>query len=116
MRILLGAGILMGVLSISGICMSVIAKLNRNMHRYGIEIMNGQSLRPIMGAFLLEILLVIAAGMAFNVWKFSDMMQWNLMFLWVILGMALLAVLIVSAVFTRKLMKVDIEEIIRSEE
>lgn len=69
-----------------------------------------------MVAFLLEILLVIAAGMAFNVWKFSDMMQWNLMFLWVILGMALLAVLIVSAVFTRKLMKVDIEEIIRSEE
>lgn len=44
MRILLGAGILMGALSISGICMSVIAKLNRNMHRYGIEIMNGQSL------------------------------------------------------------------------
>ena len=36
--------------------------------------------------------------------------------MWVILGMALLAVLIVSAVFTRKLMKVDIEEIIRSEE
>ena len=69
-----------------------------------------------MGAFLLEILLVIAAGMAFNVWKFSDMMQWNLMFLWVILGMAVLAVLIVSAVFVRKLMKVDIEEIIRSEE
>lgn len=69
-----------------------------------------------MVAFLLEILLVIAAGMAFNVWKFSDMMQWNLMFLWVILGMALLAVLIVSAVFARKLMKVDIEEIIRSEE
>ena len=69
-----------------------------------------------MVAFLLEILLVIAAGMAFNVWKFSDMMQWNLMFLWVILGMALLAVLIVSAVFARKLMKVDIEEIIRGEE
>ena len=69
-----------------------------------------------MVAFLLEILLVIAAGMAFNVWKFSDMMQWNRMFLWVILGMALLAVLIVSAVFARKLMKVDIEEIIRSEE
>ncbi len=69
-----------------------------------------------MGAFLLEILLVIAAGMAFNVWKFSDMMQWNLMFLWVILGMAVLAVLIVSAVFARKLMKVDIEEIIKSEE
>ena len=69
-----------------------------------------------MGAFLLEILLVIAAGMVFNVWKFSDMMQWNRMFLWVILGMALLAVLIVSAVFARKLMKVDIEEIIRGEE
>ena len=33
-----------------------------------------------------------------------------------VLVSALLAVLIVSAVFARKLMKVDIEEIIRSEE
>lgn len=52
MQILLGTAILMGILSISGICMSVIAKLNQNIHRYGIEIMNGQSIRPIMGALL----------------------------------------------------------------
>lgn len=116
MQILLSAGILIGVLSISGICMSVIAKLNRNMHRYGIEIMNGQSIRPVMGAFLIEILLVISVGMAFNIWKFSEQMRWQRKFLWVILGMAALSVLIVSAVFVRRLRKVDIEEIIRSEE
>lgn len=116
MQILLGTAILMGILSISGICMSVIAKLNQNIHRYGIEIMNGQSIRPIMGAFLIEILLVISVGMAFNIWKFYERMQWQRKFLWVILWMAFLSVLIVSAVFVRKLRKVDIEEIVRSEE
>jgi heme/copper-type cytochrome/quinol oxidase subunit 2 len=43
-------------------------------------------------------------------------MRWNLMFLWVILGMAFLSVLIVAAVFTWKLRKIDIEEIIRNGE
>lgn len=116
MQILLGASVLIGVISISGICMSVIAKLNRNLHRYGIELMNGQSPGPIMGAFLTEIFFVIAAAMAFNIWKYTDLMRWNLMFLWVILGMAFLSVLIVAAVFTWKLRKIDIEEIIRNGE
>ena len=78
--------------------------------------MNGQSPGPIMGAFLTEIFLVIAAAMIFNIWKYADLMRWNLMFLWMILGMAFLSVLIVAAVFTWKLRKVDIEEIIRNGE
>ena len=43
MRIFLGASAVMAVLAVSGICMSMIAKLNRNLQRYGIEMMNGQS-------------------------------------------------------------------------
>ena len=116
LEILLGASFLVGVLTISGICMSIIAKLNRNLKRYGTEIMNGQSVGMILAAFLLEILLVIAAAMMFTVWKFMDLIQLNLVFLWVILALALVSVLIVSAIFIRKLLKVDIEEIIRSEE
>ena len=96
--------------------MSIIAKLNRNLKRYGTEIMNGQSVGMILAAFLLEILLVIAAAMMFTVWKFMDLIQLNLVFLCVILALALVSVLIVSAIFIRKLLKVDIEEIIRSEE
>lgn len=116
LEILLGASVLVGVLAISGICMSIIAKLNRNLKRYGTEIMNGQSVGMILAAFLLEILLVIAAAMMFTVWKFMDLIQLNLVFLWVILALTLVSVLIVSAIFIRKLLKVDIEEIIRSEE
>ena len=86
------------------------------MHRYGIEIMNGQSVSPIMAAFLLEILLIIAAAMLFTIWRFSNLIMLNMRFLWVILALALLSVVIVSAVFTRKLLRVDIEEIVRSEE
>ena len=116
LEVLLGASVLVGALTISGICMSTITKLNRNLKRYGTEIMNGQSVGMILAAFLLEILLVIAAAMMFTVWKFMDLIQLNLVFLWVILALALVSVLIVSAIFIRKLLKVDIEEIIRSEE
>ena len=116
LEILLGASVLVGALTISGICMSIIAKLNRNLKRYGIELMNGQSAGMILAAFLLEILLVIAAAMIFTVWKFMDLIRLNPVFLLVILALALFSVLIVSVIFIRKLLKVDIEEIIRSEE
>ena len=116
LEILLGASVLVGALTISGICMSIIAKLNRNLKRYGIELMNGQSAGMILAAFLLEILLVIAAAMIFTVWKFMDLIRLNPVFLLVILALSLFSVLIVSVIFIRKLLKVDIEEIIRSEE
>ena len=106
----------MGVMSISGICISVTAKLNRNLQRYGIEIMNGQSTGTILAAFLLEILLIIAAAMGLAVWQFMDMIRYNLVFLWMILGFGLLAAAVTSLVFIRKLRTVDIEEIIRREE
>lgn len=116
MQILVGASVLMGVMSISGICISVTAKLNRNLHRYGIEIMNGQSTGTILAAFLLEILLIIAAAMGLAAWQFMDMIRYNLVFLWMILGFGLLAAAVTSLVFIRKLRTVDIEEIIRREE
>ena len=116
MQILVGASVLMGVMSISGICISVTAKLNRNLQRYGIEIMNGQSTGTILAAFLLEILLIIAAAMGLAVWQFMDMIRYNLVFLWMILGFGLLAAAVTSLVFIRKLRTVDIEEIIRREE
>lgn len=116
MKVFLGASMIMGILGISGICMSVITKLNRNLHRYGIEIMNGQSVYSIMWAFLLEITLTIGAAMLFTIWKFMDLIMGNVLFLIVILILAFISVFIVSLVFIRKLFKVDIEKIVRSEE
>lgn len=115
-QVLMGASVIMGVLSISGICISLLAKLNRNLHRYGIEMMNGQSMGTILLAFLIEILLIIVAGAGGAVWVFFDQIQYNLIFLWIILGLAVISTVIVSTVFITRLKKVDIEEIIRSEE
>lgn len=78
--------------------------------------MNGQSTGTILAAFLLEILLIIAAAMGLAVWQFMDMIRYNLVFLWMILGFGLLAAAVTSLVFIRKLRTVDIEEIIRREE
>ena len=108
MQILVGASVLMGVMSISGICISVTAKLNRNLQ--------GQSTGTILAAFLLEILLIIAAAMGLAVWQILDMIRYNLVFLWMILGFGLLAAAVTSLIFIRKLRTVDIEEIIRREE
>ena len=78
--------------------------------------MNGQSTGTILAAFLLEILLIIAAAMGLAVWQFMDMIRYNLVFLWMILGFGLLAAAVTSLIFIRKLRTVDIEEIIRREE
>ena len=114
MKILLGASIIMGVISIAGIC--IISKLNRNLQRYGIEIINGQNPNCILAAFLLEILLVIAAGMILNLWWYRLEIMINRNFYLVIFGLALTCTVISSAVFICRLKKVDIEEIVRSEE
>lgn len=112
MRIFLAASIVMGVMGISGICMSMITKINANMQRYAIEIMNGQSLFTLAAAFLAEIVLIVGAGMLFTVW----MMEGRLLFLAVIVSLAVCAMLAVSLIVVRKLWKIDIEEVIRSEE
>ena len=66
----------------------MIVKLNRNLHRYGIEIMNGQSVYTILTAFLLEMILVMGAGLLLNIWQFMKLIHSNLMFLVVLLFLA----------------------------
>ena len=116
MRIFLGASAVMAVLAISGICMSMIAKLNRNLQRYGIEMMNGQSTGTILAAFLLEMALVIGAGLLLTVWQFMTLIRNYTGFFLVTLALAGFSAAVVSLVFIRKLRAVDIEEIIRREE
>ena len=116
MRIFLGASAVMAVLAVSGICMSMIAKLNRNLQRYGIEMMNGQSTGTILAAFLLEMALVIGAGLLLTVWQFMPQIRNHIGFFLVTLALAGFSAAVVSLVFIRKLRTVDIEEIIRREE
>ena len=116
MRIFLGASAVMAVLAVSGICMSMIAKLNRNLQRYGIEMMNGQSTGTILAAFLLEMALVIGAGLLLTVWQFMTLIRNYTGFFLVMLALAGFSAAVVSLVFIRKLRAVDIEEIIRREE
>ena len=116
MRIFLGASAVMAVLAVSGICMSMIAKLNRNLQRYGIEMMNGQSTGTILAAFLLEMALVIGAGLLLTVWQFMTLIRNYTGFFLVTLALAGFSAAVVSLVFIRKLRAVDIEEIIRREE
>ena len=116
MRIFLGASAVMAVLAVSGICMSMIAKLNRNLQRYGIEMMNGQSTGTILAAFLLEMALVIGAGLLLTVWQFMPQIRNHMGFFLVTLALAGFSAALVSLVFIRKLRTVDIEEIIRREE
>ena len=112
MRIFLAAGIVMGLMGIFGICMSMITKINANMQRYAIEIMNGQSIFTLAAAFLAEIVLIVAAGMLCTIWLMAD----SLLFLAVIVALAVCCLLAVAMIVIRKLWKIDIEEMIRSEE
>ena len=111
MRIFLAASIIMGLMGIFGICMSMITKINANMQRYAIEIMNGQSMFTLAAAFFAEIVLIVAAGMLCTIWLMSDRIL-----LFTVIALAVCCLLAVALIVIRKLWKIDIEEMIRSEE
>lgn len=116
MQIFLVASIIMGIMGISGICMSIITKINSNLRRYAIEIMNGQSILTLTAAFLSEVVLIVGASMAITIWMFFKLIVGRLLFLAVIVALSVASMLIVALIVIRKLLKIDIEEIIRSEE
>lgn len=116
MQIFLVASIIMGIMGISGICMSMITKINTNLQRYAIEIMNGQSILTLTAAFLAEVVLIVGVSMSITIWMFFELIADRLLFLTVIVALSVGSMLIVAMVVIRKLLKIDIEEIIRSEE
>lgn len=116
MQIFLVASIIMGIMGISGICMSMITKINTNLQRYAIEIMNGQSILTLTAAVLAEVVLIVGVSMSITIGMFFHLIVKRLLFLAVIVVLSVASMLIVALVVIKKLMKIDIEEIIRSEE
>lgn len=116
MQIFLVASTIMGIMGISGICMSMITKLNTNLQRYAIEIMNGQSILTLTAAFLAEVVLIVGISMSITIGMFFKLITGRLQFLAVIVALSVVSMLIVALVVIRKLLKIDIEKLIRSEE
>lgn len=116
MGIFLVASIIMGIMGISGICMSMITKINTNLQRYAIEIMNGQSILTLTAAFLAEVVLIVGVSMSLTIWMFLNLIAGRLLFLAVIVALSVASMLIVALIVIRKLLKIDIEKLIRSEE
>lgn len=114
--VLLVLVIVMAVFNIFSLCMSLLNKLNFNMNRYAIQLMNGQWPAKILWSYLLEILIMFMAALAVTGCKMWHEITSNISFLWLLLGTAVLVMLPCIIVLCRKMYSIDMEALLRRKE
>ena len=114
--ILLSLVIIMAIFSVFCICLCLITKINRNLRRYAIQIMNGQSIKAIIASFFLEIVLIFLSSMSFAAVLLRNEIELNSSFLFFIVAVSVMITFIVSMIIVKKLKGLDIEELIRRSE
>lgn len=93
-----------------------ISKVNRNMSRYAILIMNGWSVNAVILACVLEVIvLVLLPVCCIFIIAFHQIAN-NVMYILLILCFAAILILVIYAFISAKLRKLDIEKLIRGAE
>lgn len=98
------------------IFLCLAAKIERNLKRYATQLMLGQSLLAIWGAYLLEILLVCLVALWITALIFLDDITLNPNYLGVMLGLYGAVSLLSSLIILWRLRKLDIEILMRRAE
>ena len=98
------------------IFLCLAAKIQRNLKRYATQLMLGQSISAIWGAYLAEILLVCALALGGTALIFSDDIELNANYLWVMLGLYGAVALLSSLAILWRLRGLEIENLIRRAE
>lgn len=106
----------MAVSSVISLCVSLVNKLQRNLYRYGVQLMNGQSPWKIFLSYMGEIFFVMLMAAMCVAYQIFGLIWDNIQFLWLLLFGALLAMLPCAAVMAVKLQGVDMELLLRRKE
>ena len=98
------------------IFLCLAAKIQRNLKRYATQLMLGQSISAIWGAYLLEILLVCALALGGTALIFSQEIRYIPNYLWMMLGLYGAVALLSSLAILWRLRGLEIENLIRRAE
>ena len=105
--------IIMAGFNVFSLCLSLLNKINKNMQRYAIELMNGQSPHNIAIAFVLEILTIILFAAAIAAYFIWNLIRLNIQFLWLLLFIAGILLFPCVLIVLNKLRVIDTETLMR---
>lgn len=99
--------------NVFSLCLSLSNKIERNLKRYGIELMNGQQMFRIVLAFLMEIIWIIGMAAVAVMIVCWETFYYNPKYFMAVLIPAVVFLTASGGILSRKLTGVNIEAIIR---
>lgn len=102
----------MASFGIFSVCISLINKLNQNLNRYAIEIMNGQKLTRIIGAYVVEVVIIMCIATVITGYLLIRFIRSNIQFLLILLGIMLLVIIPCVFVLVLKFKMLNVEELL----
>jgi hypothetical protein len=115
-EILLYLVLIIAAFSVICICLFLTTKIDQNLRRYAIQIMNGQSIFAIVIAYILNILTITFSSMCLTLSLLRTQIQANSVFLFFNIAICTLLSIAISTVIVIKLNGIDIEKLIRRSE
>lgn len=104
--------LIMAVFGIISLCISLISKLNQKMERYGIELLNGQSIGRIIRNYVLEIVVVMLVAALISGYSLRYYIMQNIVY-GILLALTMIVVLIPAmVVMIVKIRRIDVEELL----
>lgn len=108
--------LLMALFGVFSLCVSMVNKLNYNIGRYAVQIVNGRRLSGIAICYVLEILLLIAVAAGITGHDMLSRIRDNIQFLWLLMAIAGIVAVPCIAVIGVRLRGVDMEQLLRRKE
>lgn len=103
---------IMAGFGVFSMCISLINKLNQNLNRYAIEIMNGQKLTRIIGSYVLEITVIMVIAAIITGYLMIRFILANIQFLMILLVIMLLVIIPCVLVLYIKFKMLNVEELL----
>lgn len=95
------------------LCMSLINKLNFNMKKYAIWILNGCHLSRVVILYISNAFALVGASILAAGWFLRGYIHSNIQFLWLLLAGAAAVMTPCVIILVRRILKIDIETIMR---
>lgn len=102
----------MAVFGVISLCISLISKLNQNMERYGIELLNGQSIGRIVRSYVREIAVVMLAAAVVSGYFLRHYIMNNVLYAGVLVFTMLVVLFPAVLVMIFKILHIDVEDLL----
>lgn len=104
--------LIMAVFGMISLCISLINKLNQNMERYGIELLNGKSIGKIVRDYVLEIVVLMGIAALITAYKMRYYIIENVQFAVMLSGILMMVFVPCIVIIFVKISRIDVEDLL----